>query len=495
MICVEYKGHWWLPGEQENRVGGILSFDPQTGADLELFDAFESGLHEDPEHGYHSRLHGVSREGDSLTLVNCYRRSFGATDSRSGQISRSSYQPMFVLDGIHVPSTQNISFTELKVSFPGLKEWSRHTPLSNTNHLPSGKFELELENPEALEAEVMEYVLNLNSSFTPSLPRADTPSISSDTYFRLYPKHPTITLPRLRQYVSSLRDLLTLATNHVIEPKYVQAKPPNSGYSDIGIVPDIDIYYADTAFGQSETPRITNQNFKLPQIPDGFSGLIKKWFELRNEVASTINVFLGTRYGSGTYQQDTFLSLTQAVESYHRRRYDDEYMNSQKYNQNVYPDIMEFVRGDLEDVYDDPSMFNGSSLSTSHLQRLKSMMDAYSIPNDLGNVLDSAVEHANEYSLRKRFKELVNNEYDHILTSLPHSAIGQIHPIVETRNHFTHQIKDQQKDPAVAEGADLTRLSWSVEQLLEVALLSELGVPESQIRETLQNRYRQYRVL
>jgi len=489
MQSVEYEGHWWLPGEQENRVGGVLSFDPRKGADLELFEAFESGIHEDPEHEYHSRLYGASRDGDFLTLVNCYRSGFGATHSQSGQISHSSYQPRYILEGIHVPPTQNISFTELKVSFPGLKEWSQHTPLSDTNHLPSGKFELELENPDALEAEVMEYSLNLYTSFSPTHSRADTPSISSDTYFCLYPKHPTITLSRLRGYVSSLRDLLTLATNHVMEPRYVQAKTPNSGHSDI------DIYYADTAFGKSETPGITNQNFKLPQIPDGFSGLIKKWFELRNEVASTIDVFLGTRYGSGTYQQDTFLSLTQAVESYHRRRYADEYMNPQKFESQVHPDIMEFIRGDLEEIYDDPSMFHGSSLSTSQLQRLKSMRDAHGIPNDLGNVLDSAIKYANEYSLRKRFKELVNNEYDHILTDLPYNAVGQIHSIVQTRHYFTHQLKDQQKDPAVAEGADLTRLSWSVEQLLEVALLSEFGVPESQIRGTLKNRYSQYRVL
>ena len=489
MQSVEYEGHWWLPGRREDRVGGVLSFEPQKGAELELFEAFESGLREDREHDYHSRLHGTSRDGDALTLVSCYRSGFGFSQSQDERTNRSSYQTRYILDGIHVSRTQNVSFTDLKVSFPGLKEWSQHIPLSDTNHLRSGKFELEVENPDALEAGVIEYRLKLHTSFSPTHPRADTPSVSSDTYFRLYPKHPTITLSRLRRYVSSLRDLLTLATNHVLEPIYVQAKTPNSGYSDI------DIYYADTAFGKSETPGITNQNFKLPDIPDGFSGLIKRWFELRNEVASTIDVFLGTRYGSGTYQQDTFLSLTQAVESYHRRRYDDEYMDSQKYKQSVYPDIMEFVRDGLEEVYDDPSMFNGSPLSTSQLQRLKSMRDAYAIPNDLGNVVDSAIEYANEYSLRKRFKELVNNEYDHILTDLPHSPIRQIHPIVETRNHFTHQIKDQQKDPAVAEGADLTRLSWSVEQLLEVALLSEIGVPESQIRNVLKSRYGDYRVL
>lgn len=489
MDIIEYEGHWWLPNEYENRVGGILSYNPQTGGNLDLFEAFEDGSHQDPEHEYHSRLYGVSKDGDFITIVDCHRSGFGSSLSEDGNVSYSSYGVRYILDGVHVPSNRNISFTELKISFPGVKEWSQHVPLSNNDPPSTGKYKLELENPDPLEAKVMEYTLELLTSFTPSLSRADTPSISSDTFFRLNPKHPTITLSCLRKYASSLRDLLTLATNHIMEPKYIQAKTPDSGFSYI------DVYYTDTAFGQSETPGITNQNFKLPHISDGFPGLIERWFELRNEVASTIDVFLGTRYASNTYQQNKFLSLTQAVESYHRRRYDDEYMDSQKYETQVYPDIMEFIRGDLDEVYDDPSMFHGGSLSPSQLQRLKSMKDAHGISNDLGNVFDSRVEYANEYSLRKRFKELVNNEYHHILTDLPHSAVDEIHPIVETRNHFTHQIRDDQRDPAVAEGSDLARLSWSVEQLLEVALLSELGVPESQIRETLKNRYSQYRVL
>lgn len=488
MQNVEYKGHWWVPGKQEDRVGGVLNYEPTAGAKLELFEAFETGFQETPEHDHHSRLYGVSKDGDFITLVDCHRAGFGSRHTESGRTSYSSYQIRYILDGVQVPRNQNISFTEFKVSFPGITEWSKHAPISDTGHPPSGGFELELENPDPLEANVMKYSLKLLTSFSPTLSRADTPSISSETYFRLSPTHPTITLPRLRGFVSSLRDLLTIATNHTMEPNYIEAKTPNTGLSDI------DLYYADTSFGQSGAPGITNINFRLPDIPDGFEGLISRWFELRGEVESTIGVFLGTRYSSGIYQQDTFLSLTQAVESFHRRRFDDEYMDPQEYDTDLYPDIMAFIRGDLADVYDSSEMFAGGTLTPSQLSHLKSMREAYDFPNDLSNVLDSAVEYANEYSLRKRFKDLVNDEYNDILSDLPHSAVDKIHPIVETRNHFTHQIKEQEKNPVVAEGADLTRLSWSVEQLLEVALLSEIGVPESQIRQTLQNRYEQYRI-
>ncbi|WP_312909296.1 HEPN domain-containing protein [Natronosalvus caseinilyticus] len=491
MQSVEFEGYWWPPGEHENRVGGVLSYEPESGATLNLFESFESGvlLTREREHEAHSRLYGLSKEGDLLTLVDSHRDGFSSTQTVAGNVSYSTYQPRYVLDGIHVPQNKNISFTRLTTSFPGIEEWTQHIPSSDVDGVPGRTVEIVVDNPDPIEAKTVEYTLTLSSSFKTSRSRGETPSVPNETRFHLYPKHPAITLSRLRDYIYSLRGLLTIATNHPIEPRYVQARTPDSGFTTI------DVYYGNPSFGQPGSPGITNLNFRLPDIPNGFSGLIERWFGLRQDTKSAIDLFLGTQYNPNMYRENIFLSLTQAIESYHRRRYQDEYMDSQKYESGVYPDVMDFIRGDLNDVYDDPSMFHGNSLSQSQVQQLKTMSDAHDIPNDLGNVLDSAIKYANEYSLRKRFKELVNDEFHSILTGLPHSAVGQIHPIVETRNHHTHQLKGEQKDPAIAEGADLTRLTWSLEQLLEVAFLAEIGVSESQIRNTLYDRYKQYRVL
>jgi len=491
MERVEYEGHWWPPGERENRVGGVLSYEPDSGATLNLFESFETdGLHtRDREHETHNRLYGFSKEGDAITLVDSHRGGFSSSQTVAGRVSHSIYEPRYILDGFHIPKNKNVSFTKLTTSFPGIEEWSEFIPSSDVDGVPGGTVEIEVENPDPIAAKTVEYTLKLSSSFELSRSRGETPAVPNETRFHLYPKHPTITLSRLRGYVYSLRGLLTIAMNHPIEPRYIQARTPDSGFTDI------DIYYGNPSFGQSGSPGITNLNFRRTDISDGFSGLIERWFDLRQDAKSAIDLFLGTQFSPNMYRENIFLSLTQAIESYHRRRYQDEYMNSQKYESDVHPDIMDFIRGDLTNVYDNPSMFQGSSLSQSQIQHLKTMSDAHNIPNDLSNVLDSAIKYANEYSLRKRFKELVNNEFNNILSDLPHSAVGQIHSIVETRNHHTHQLKGQQKDPAVAEGSDLTRLTWSLEQLLEVAFLSEIGVSDSQIRNTLQDRYKQYRVL
>ncbi len=66
----QYEGYWWLPGASDNRVPGILRFDPDEGASLDLMGSLK-GLEgivnpldpEIPERGPSPCL--VSREGKS----------------------------------------------------------------------------------------------------------------------------------------------------------------------------------------------------------------------------------------------------------------------------------------------------------------------------------------------------------------------------------------------------------------------------------------------
>jgi hypothetical protein len=62
----QYEGYWWLSGASDNRVPGILRFDPDVGASLDLkgLEGIVNPLDpEIPERGPPPCL--VSREGKS----------------------------------------------------------------------------------------------------------------------------------------------------------------------------------------------------------------------------------------------------------------------------------------------------------------------------------------------------------------------------------------------------------------------------------------------
>ena len=38
----EYQGHWWAPEEPDEKLPGILRFDPEEGATLSLFGSLRA---------------------------------------------------------------------------------------------------------------------------------------------------------------------------------------------------------------------------------------------------------------------------------------------------------------------------------------------------------------------------------------------------------------------------------------------------------------------
>jgi len=57
-----FTGHWWLPGDEENRRAGTLTFKPEAGVELELLDAPEA-----PDRAY--VFMGEVRENPTLIMA------------------------------------------------------------------------------------------------------------------------------------------------------------------------------------------------------------------------------------------------------------------------------------------------------------------------------------------------------------------------------------------------------------------------------------------
>src|ERR1700704_1721782 len=87
-------------------------------------------------------------------------------------------------------------------------------------------------------------------------------------------------------------------------------------------------------------------------------------------------LYLSALYGEHTYVENKFLSICQAAEVFHRRFRSGEYMDSAKYENEVLPLLISRIPTDLG--------------------------------TELNEVMRQRFEHLNEFSLRKRLKELVS---------------------------------------------------------------------------------------
>lgn len=117
-------GYWWIPEDPEHRVPGVLSFDHEQRATLQLMDTFEKSLDGRIRVGMNYPLIlGEDRSGDNCTLIDCWKRGYH-TNGSTGK-SWSVVQPQQVLIGLSTVSAANLSFSILELRSPSFSKWWR----------------------------------------------------------------------------------------------------------------------------------------------------------------------------------------------------------------------------------------------------------------------------------------------------------------------------------------------------------------------------------
>ncbi len=95
--------------------------------------------------------------------------------------------------------------------------------------------------------------------------------------------------------------------------------------------PNIEIYYeTNTRFKKIKDSNIL---FTYNEIKDNSQLYFSNWFHMINELKPMIVLYLGNLYNSETYIQFHFLSLAQALEFYHRMRFEGHYLKAEKFQE------------------------------------------------------------------------------------------------------------------------------------------------------------------
>lgn len=454
----EFRGYWWLPENPDEKVGGIASFTPSDGVSLELF----STLNEDPDYmgsGNVFRpdfIHGVTTEGERITLKNCIRGSYSMSSSQGFGVTSSSYQAISLLSGAHF--TEQINFDRFRMQFPLLTKWAGVSGVNYSGSvLEGGKvsagdtFEITYEFPESITAALDDVELKLIFNADFNMGRVGGASIDEEAYFDIIPDSGKISYDEAIDYTRTLQDFITLSTGKEVQASTLIGRlerEDQPGYNDVEI-----LFSTGSDLKLPDSLHPNKANFVLADIIDDFSKVMDNWFLHYEELEPVYNLYFSTQYNSEMYLQNQFLSLTQAIETYHRRELGGQYLSESEFEE-FYDDLCEMIPDQFDESFQD------------HLER-------------------GTFKYANEYSLRKRLSELVT-EQKNILEELPMDVEGSVNEIVNTRNYLTHY--DESISPR-ADTDELYPLILRLRAILETVLLSNLGIPEDQIVKRLQQRY------
>lgn len=429
-LSFEYNGKWFLPGNPEDKIVGKLTFDSEKSATLHLIGKFNDRVQ---ELGSEIIILGETTNGLFITLYkcNCVFFNDGLNDTYE-----TSWSIRYILTGAQFETPEDMLFNRVSIGYVNLNLWLGVTGFNNLKvDREKCEFEVKFKLPEKITYNYHDHFL-FGFDFVMSYPRFDTDFLDFSQSTRMYLFNDTnpIHFDQIMDHAVCFWEFLTFAT---FQPTKFQSF----------ILESKEI--ASTAFGRhtplpikvffvNSTPLLSANNpFRfLFGYEDIHEKTILSWFENRSTLRPVIELFLDYLCNPNKFTTQTFLNLTQAIETFHRRKRPGT-------------DIPE----------------------QDHKKRCEEIIS--SIPVQHEKFIKELLSYSNEQRLRRRLKDLMIEFDCPTLKKVIPNFKRFCDKIVENRNYYTHYGQDKEK--IAANRAELFRLTEKLKILLVFCLLSELG--------------------
>lgn len=442
-------GEWWQPGLEPDHYTGSLELRDGEPDILILrgeFSPFDS-----PEE---NRIVGRSLGHGDVTLERVYRSKKSSRFGSEREV-QARYEAWTAHVGILEESDDPIEYDTVGVQFSHLEEWVYRSVYFDVDY-DDGSFIVQLSEqprqPAVIEYDGFEIEFILRGPRRAESLSEVRFSYSVGLQIRTESKRP---ISDFNEIIRRLQNFFSLALSTPTDVKSVQGFTPSAERTlrnGRQIREPVEIRQFGTFYRPSES------DFHSPQalLPFGkFAGevaeIVRKWLAFYEELEPVLVNYFSTVHASKMYREHRFLSLTQAVESLHRRRFKGRYMPDDEYRSGLYQELVDSI----PDYVD----------------------------RDFRAALSNGFKYANEYSLRKRVRELVEKLPDGI-SHLFRQSNRFANEVADSRNYLVHLTDEKEKEYERAESIDV--LADHLELVLQTLLMRELGIDDEKISESIE---------
>jgi hypothetical protein len=440
MENVKYSGLWWLPSNPDRKVAGTLTFSNLDGIELSLIGSLETSLVEGFGNVYHTHpvILGLTADGKRITLGGC--RAAGLSVGFPGFMTRG-YRVRLCFVGGHL-SEEQLQFKKVIVRYSRLPDWVRTSGLTVTKYEDDPhRLDLSYSLPDEVEAITDRGKVSIDFSFNTAGDPLDEVRLRQSVSLVIEADHEYDFGGLMVRFIRPFQNFLSLATarpNSILDVEVYSehVRIVTLGGSVGSETPVHVIFQQRHSEAKPDKTLIPDDMlFTLHDAGDNFQGMVGRWLGLSEELDSVCNLFFGVQYTPDMYPENQFLNIAQAVESYHRRRF----------NNHVLPKAEHRAR--KREII--------STVDARHREWLEGIL-AYS----------------NEPRLEHRVRELVASVHETLSPLIP-VAEDFARRVKDTRNYYTHY--DKRLTEKAAKGADLFWLTRQLSYLLQACMLNELG--------------------
>lgn len=444
----QVPGIWWRPEDQENAIAGILTLSGDR-PELDLIGAWHD-LQSIGRTNPVPVIHGIGAQRN-ITLV----AALPIRDSLSVPgLHTVGYSCGAAFFGGHLPAAH--TFTQFRFGFDALTHWVATSGFSSTFHA----------NPETHYFEG--YQLSFASPPTPEL-RTPTATYTIRTYFQrqgegfyhheLRESHiidvvaqAPCTLDAIyERHIYPWRTFLTLLSDHPARPTLLQVGLRREQESQVTWV-DTHVPWPTTPT-ESTVPHSRDMVLNLRQLGDSLEGAFCAWLDNLDNLEPVYTQFFATEFQSSLYTEASFLFLVHAAETLHRRG-------------------------------DDARLLSDGEWQLLHTT-LTQVVRSATAPGSLRDVLTGKLRYLNELSLRQRLRALIEPIRELLAPLFAPDGLF-IDQVVNTRNYLTHF--DETIKAQACHGLTLYTLNLKLRAVLQLSLLSSLGLGEELLRTALSSQ-------
>ncbi|ARR51774.1 hypothetical protein ETN89_19945 (plasmid) [Photobacterium damselae subsp. damselae] len=440
-------GYFWLPGQEDKKVPGILTIKDGGNIELEIVGLIDNSIKTLNGNDNLSRIIGYVEKDGFVTLDDCF---YTTKNISFGSISKSKLHVHKVLSGVAYNESDILTFNTLSFSVDCLDEWVGISGINVHNDWKNKTGTISYIPPENIS-----YMLNngmkLEICFAytlPGFPHTTEAKITQRTYFKLSSE----ALKPLDDFIDiayKLTTFLCFAIDTTVALKNVSATSSlQTGKFDGKENPiQIKIFYQSIPFADKiPSQSWHNMLFTYGTIKNNTQDVFNNWLNAYEVISPAFNLYFSTKNGAQKYLDGKFLALAQGLETYHRRTSGEQLM--------------------------DPSEFTALISTISE-----------NCPEQHIDWLRGRLKYGNEINLSTRLKRIIEPFKDKLGDKKNRKKI--LRQIVDTRNYLTHYNEDLKNN--YANGADLWNLCQKMEVIFQLHFLKVLGFNNQEIDSVVEN--------
>lgn len=433
----EYSGRWWIPPHSGELVHGSVRYD--KGHDI-LLTVMEDLPQLNPD-----VICGTC-EGILCTLLDL---RYFSHSSGHGEIFRNTLSARCLLVGRHFENKSSARFNSVKTRLFDFADWAGGYPFSNAFDCQQDEaLKFAFEHPEPLEMRVYGLGARLKLEHGFSYSSGATFKCEYHAYFSVLPDQEQ-DFYWYEKVLFNLQNLLSLLRGRAVHVVEKLADAEESANTSDGRPWEPIRIYTPSLFEKDRNAQGVLE-VRFPAVKDRLGHMIEQWFEIAEQYRPVYGALMETILNPAPYIETQFLALVQSLEGFHRREFSGCYVATDQYE--------------------------------SYMSGILAALPA-ELPKELRAALRQRLQFGNEYSLRRRIKEILAAIPPVIRDPICRNPEGFAADLTGLRNKLVHCPADLILD--IPDVMLLSTLTMKLKALLTILLLRRIGIPDDALENAI----------